>query len=235
MPAVYSLTRDVMITATLQQCGALAKGDAPDATDISDCLVYLQSMLKYWDTQGKKAYCYLTADIPCIAAQASYTIGAGGNVATIDRPIAITYAYTINPTTLGKQPLRPLTKQEFEMLSPRSQPGPSNGYFYDAQINLGVFYPWPVPIDTSQNFTIVAQRPLADVVNNSVAVFDVPQEAYLALIFGLAELVGPIYGVEDKTQNKIDAKAARFLDSYMNFAEEDGSIYFQIDTQGGGR
>lgn len=232
--ATYAVGRDSVITSALQVSGGISKGEAPDATDIADCMVFLQSMLKHWDTLGKKGYVYQTQTFPAVAAKASYSIGLAGDVA-IDRPIDIVMAYTYGVTALDKQPLFKYTKTQFETLTPGNQPGPANGYFYDPQLILGTFNPWPVPADTTRSFAIVVQRPIADLANTSNAVFDVPQEAYLALIFGLGELVGRMFGGEEKTMQWVERKAKEYLDAYGNFAEEDGSLYFQINTQGRGR
>lgn len=228
--ATFSISSNQCITGALQQLGVLAKGEVADSNDLADCLVFLQAMLKFWDTQGKKAWLYQTIQFSCVPNKASYVIGNGGDLA-YDRPIAITQAYSIDGNQ-NKQPLIQLSKQQFEMLTPSNAPGPAVNFFYDAVLPAGVFYMWQVPTDNSRAYGIVVQRPIADLLNSGAATFDVPQEGYLALIFGLAALVGRMYGVEEKTLATVRTDAATFLEVFTSFAEEEASITFQPSTQG---
>lgn len=231
MSATFTITANQVINGALQQLGVLAKGESADATDLADCLIYLQSMLKFWNTQGKKAWLYQTIQFSCVPNKASYSIGNGADLA-FDRPIAITQAYTIDGFT-NKQPVTLLSKQQFEMLTPAVTSGPCVNMFYDASITVGRIYVWQIPSDDTRAYGIVVQRPIADLANSGAATFDILQEGYLALIFGLAQLLGGPYGAEEKTINRVTQAAIVYLEAFSGFAEEDASLTFQPSAQFG--
>lgn len=230
--ALFQITRDQVITGAMQLTGELAKLETPDAQSIIDYTIFLQAMLKFWDVNGYKTWLYQTVQFNCVANKSSYTIGSGGDVGTIDRPTRIPQAFTMDSSG-NKNPLIKYSKQQFENLTPNNQPGPANAYFYDLQLLLGVFKPWPVPTDTSRTYNIVLARPIADIAASGTATFDIPQEGFLALIWGLAEQIGPINGCEEKALTRIERKAPIYLDAFMDFSEEDDSVLFQPNPQGG--
>lgn len=230
MSATFSITRDQLIKASMQICGAIAASEAPSTTDLTDCSLMLGAMLKYWNTNGFEAWCYQTLNWPCVANQSQYTIGEVGANVTNTRPLRIAQAWTVSSSG-DIQPLVRQTRDEFNRLSPRLSPGPSNTFYYDQQIPLGIFNPWPVPNNTERTFYASIQRPINDITTGA-GTFDIPQEGYLALIWGLAELIMPSYGTEENTQRRIEKNAPKFLQVFTDFWDEDGSVYFQPGMRG---
>lgn len=224
MTATFSVTRDDVITKALQLCEALGAGEAASTNDLTDCSMMLQAMLKYWNTKGYQAWCYQLLTFPCVIAQASYTIGESGANVNNPRPIRVAQAWTQDANQLV-QPLSPMSRQQYFNLSPRNAPGPANSYYYDPQIPNGVFYAWTLPVDASRSYYLSIQRPINDISSGS-ATFDVPQEGFLALMWGLAEEVKTMYGTSRDTQAVIAAKAAEYIEVFSDFAQEDGNTYF---------
>lgn len=231
MSATFNLTRDTVIKMALQTCGALSRGQTPNSDDITDCSNFLGAMLKYWSVEkGFNAWSYATLSWPTVVGKLSYTIGEAGADITSVRPLKIAQAWTVATSGGSIQPLVSMTRQEFNLLSPRNSPGPTTSYYYDAQLTRGIFNVWSVPTDTTRSFSATIVRPIDDITTGG-SNFDVPQEGLLALVWGLAELVMPMYGTEEMTQRRIETNAPKFLASYMDFNQEDGSIYFQPSFQ----
>lgn len=231
MTATFNLSRDQVIKMAMQVIGALSRGQSPDATDLSDCSLFLGAMIKQWSVEkGFNAWCYENISWPCVAAQPSYTIGESAANVTNERPLKIAQAWTVGVSG-DIQPLTQQTREQFNRLSPRNAPGPTTCYYYDPQLIRGIFNIWPVPTDTSRSFTASIIRPIGDIVAGGDT-FDVPQEGLLALVWGLAELIMPVYGTEEMTQRRIEKNAPRFLEGYMDFNQEDGSIIFQPTYSG---
>lgn len=230
MSAIFSVTRDEVIKAAMQECQALARGQSPQAGDITDCALRLGAMLKFWNTNGFQAWCYQTLSFPSVANQLSYTIGESGANVTNVRPLRVTQVWTKDSNDLV-QPLVINTRQQFNMQSPSNAPGPATSAYYDPQLGRGVFYPWPIPTDTTRTFYLNIQRPINDITTGG-GTFDIPQEGYLALVYGLAELIMGIYGTETNEQKRIEKMAARYLVVFSDFADEDGSVFFQPNSQG---
>lgn len=237
MSATLSITRDEVIKAAMQVCQALAKGQSPDATDLADFSVFLNAMLKLWNTQGYKAWLWQTLIIPCVANKVSYTIGEAAADFTAPKPLRVLQAYTTDANG-NKTPLQFMERANWESLTPKNAPGVCNSFYYDPMVDgpgglathKGTFYPWLVPTDTSQTFNLVVMRPIEDILTGA-GTFDIPSEAYLALIWGLAEQIGSLCGTSDGQLRRIEGKAAEYRDTALNFWEEDGSVFFQPSAQ----
>lgn len=233
MTATYQITRDEVLKAAWQTCQVLGEGEALSSTQITDSLPFLQSLLKMWNMEGYNAWLYATINWPSQAAKASYTIGTAGSPdINQDRPVRMPSAWTQDASG-NKTPLNPFTQQEFSLLTPPTAPGPPNSYLYDRQLSLGVFKPWPVPSDTSLTFYALVQRPISDLAASGSATFDIEQEWFIPLIWCLAEQLMGIAGTEEQQCRRIEKNAEKFLEKATNFTQEDGSVYFQPNPQGG--
>lgn len=232
MSATFNLTRDQVIKMSLQVCGKLGSTQSPSSTDITDCSLFLGALLKFWSTQkGFDAWCYQTINWACVANKISYTIGeAGADVINV-RPLKIAQGWTVATSGGDIQPLVPSTREQFNRLSPRTSEGPTTTYYYDPQLTRGIYHVWPVPTDTTRSFYASIVRPINDILLAGDN-FDLPQEGLLAVVWGLAELIMPMYGVEEMTQRRIEKNAPIFLEAFTSFNEEDGSVFFQPSSQG---
>lgn len=233
MSATFKITKIQVITGALQLCQVLAEGETPSPQKSTDCTVFLQAMLKSWDKKGWQAHLYQTINWTSIAAHNPYTIGEGGGVdVTNVRPTRVPQAYT-RSTSGNDVPLMLLTRQQWERLTPKSSSGPPNSFYYDAQLDTGLFYAWPVNPDTSLTFFALIERPISDIAAADASTFDIPQEGYLALIWGLADQIKLIMGCPVDVRREIAATAPAMIDTYISEEEEDGSVYFQPSPQGG--
>lgn len=234
MTATYAITRDEAIKAAGQLCLAYGQGEAPTSQDITDSLPFLQSLLKFWsDTEGYNAWLYKSFNFPSVAAKVSYTIGTGGDVTSVDRPVKIPQAWTQDAGG-NKQPLIMVSRQDFEKLTPPNAPGPANTAHYSRELGLGVFYPWPVPSDTSLTFYCLAQRPIVDLAASGTATFDIEQSWYLPFIWGFAEQLMGLFGTEEQQCRRIEKNAAKYLERASSATEEDADIRFTPSMRGGG-
>jgi hypothetical protein len=64
---------------------------------------------------------------------------------------------------------------------------------YDRQRDGGTLYVWPAPDSTAGTIKFTYRRRIMDM-DASSNNFDLPQEWYMALVYGLAESLIPIYG-----------------------------------------
>lgn len=237
MPATYQITRDDLFTVALQHCQVLGQGETIGANDITDVTRHAQLLLKYFNTKGWNTWLTKTISFTAITARSSgYAIGtaAGADVAQ-DRPVQIAQAYTRDANGYDT-PLTPLTRQEWELLTPKTSVGPPNSFYYDRGVTPagnGLFYPWPILADTSLTFYCVEQRPILDLVASSTATFDVEQEVQMCLGWCLAEQIMGMCETEESQCRRIEKNAAKYLAECFDFTEEQGSIYLQPNPQGG--
>lgn len=237
MTATFTLSRDQAITGAMQLCGALDEGGTPSAQQIIDFGIFLNALLKLWEVDGYKGWCYQTLSFPAVAAKISYTIGEAASDVTNPRPVRMPAAW-IQDTQGNKVPLLVKTRQGFDLMTPGNAPGPANCFYYDPQLTKGIFFPWQVPTVTEVangcTFYCTIQRPISDITTGG-QVFDVDQVLYLAVIWGLAEQIMLIVGTEENIMRRIEKNAPVYKEAAMAFLEEDGDVTFTPDFSGGGR
>lgn len=226
----FSVTRDDIINAALRACGVLQDGQTASTQQLTDGAQALNLLLKYYATKGWLLWVYEWVPIPLVAAQASYTIGPSGANVTDDRPLRVARGFIRNLTTNFDTPMLMLTRQAYDMTTPKDTPGVPNSFYYDPQVvsggttvGKGTVYVWPVPTDASYSVYLTVQRHIQDITSGSQQ-FEVPQEWFLPLKWQLASEIGPEYGVTERSQQRIDGKAEYYLTQVSDFAvaEEDG-------------
>ena len=228
---VFNPSRDDIITAALRACGVLQEGQLPNATQISDAGSALNVMLKYYAIKGWLLWLYQKISFPTVPLDSTYTIAPISAQITANRPLRISQAFIRDETTGFDTPLIILTKQEYELLSPKTQAGVPNSIYYDPQLTTGSFYLWPVPQDTTHTIYVVIQRQIEEVTTGAQT-FDAPQEWFLPLKWNLASEIGPEYGVTERQQQRIDQRAQAYLQEITDFAvAEEPSVYFTPNPQ----
>jgi len=233
----FTVTRDEIIAAALRLCGVLQDGQAVSTQQTTDAAQALNILLKNFSIKGWIQHLYLWVNIPLVSGQASYTLGASGAGTPLDRPMRIARGFIRN-TNGYDTPMIQLTRQEYDVTTPKDIPGIPNSFYYDALVGVtsttvgaGKLYTWPVINDTGYEMYVTVERQIQDI-TNSTQQFDLPQEWFLPLKWQLAAEIGPEYGVTERTQQRIDQKAAMYLEDVANFATaEEPSVYFSPSSQ----
>ncbi len=238
--AVFTVTRDEIVRAALRSLKVISDGQTPLSSDFTDCAFALNLLLKSIAADGYLNWVYQTIDVPLIAAKPSYTIAESGADVTAYRPVRIASAYLRDSSTPPNDvSMEPLSRQQFEMLTPKTTPGVPTQFYYDQQLTAGVAYFWPI-VSASSVYTarLLVQRPIQDIAAGATSTqnFDLPQEWFLPLRWILADEVSPEYEVDLATINMISKRAGYWRDQMANFSREEGSVFFQPDPQSiGGR
>lgn len=230
MSTTFSVSRDDCIKAALRLLGHLAEGETPSSEDLTNGAQALNILFKTWADKGYKAFCYRNYSFAFVAAKVSWTVGPAGDV-NVDRPQRIADAWWQDSNGL-RSPLKPLERERFYRLSPATQQGTPVNYYYDAQLSLGVFYPWPIPLDTNGTFYISVQRPIDDISAGGDPVL-LPQTWFRAVKWCLADELGLEYRPHPDVLDRIDKKAERYIMEAADLEEEQGSIYLQPASNGG--
>lgn len=175
--AVYQL-----IAGALRLCGGCGPQEIPTLGLVNNGLYALNAMIQSWQAMNMHVWTQETISFSTIAAQGVYTIGTGGNVSTVQRPLRVSGARRIAGTTVT--PLIPMSRWDVANLSPTPD-GPPANYFYDPkQPPLGALSLIPAP-DAVYTVNLTAQRPLqtfADLTGTA----DFPDEWMAALRYNLA-------------------------------------------------
>jgi hypothetical protein len=156
------------------------------------------------------------------------------------------YAYTIrldepfNVFSAARQseslidvPMKPLSYQNYFELPNKSGSGTPVEYNYDRQLGFARISVWPVPqnVKSLMKITYAAKIEDLDSTDNNP---DFPQEWYDPLVLNLAVKLAPAFGKNTAPAfADLRQQAAESLDLVLRFDNEQGSIYFQPDSQGG--
>lgn len=232
MTTTFSVTRDDVINASLRLLGVLAEGETASTEDLTNCAQAMNILLKKWADQGYKGWLYVNVSFPFVASREFWTVGPTGQVVT-NRPQRVADAWW-ETSTGERQAMFMLERERFFKLSPKNQTStaPTNWY-YDPQLDNGLFYPWPQCLDTNGTFYLSCQRPIEDILAGG-SVVQVPQTWYAALKWNLADEVGLEYRPHPDVLDRIERKAPLYLAQCSNLEEEQGSVMFTPGPYGAG-
>lgn len=224
MTTTFSVTRDQVIQGALRILGVVIEGQVPTTEQYTTGTEALNYLLKSWNRQGLNLWTMRMASIPLVSGTASYTLGSTGSV-VMDRPSKILNAY-IRTSSGNDTPITLVTKAEYNMLGSKTSQGRPNQFHYDPYLNNGTILFYPVPNDSTLTAWFEYQAPISDI-TASTDVPEVPQEAYQALKWGLADQLSLEYGVDAQTRGEISTRAALEKKDFFDYNVEDGSITFQ--------
>ena len=248
--ASITLTRDGLITSSLQALRVLQEGQVANATQIADAAMPLNMLIANWQSNGLQLWTYQLLPIPCVANKYVYTIGPSGADITSTRPLRLMddgsfIRNNINPATPVDTPLIILSRTDYNNMGSKTSQGVVNSLYYQPGIDVagGVTSPstgygtlnvYVNPLNTSYTIYGNFQRPIYTMSGASDE-FDFPTEWFLALRYGLAEILADDYEVPDNRLMRIAAQAKRYHDGVQDWSVEQAKFRFQPDNRMGAR
>lgn len=233
--AAFLVTRDDVISAALRTLKVIAVGATPSSDDTTNCTFALNMLLKELDAEGYLNWVYQTISIPFVASQTTYTIAEAGTPSLTNyRPVKIAHVWRRDGSTPPiDTPMSPLSRQQYDQLTPKAITGVPTNWYYDPQISLGSVSVWPAPLDATYTMFLCIQRPIQDIATgaSSSQNFDVTQEWFRTLRWLLADEVSAEYEVDLDTINMVRQQANMLRQKMANFSQEDASILLQPDPQ----
>ena len=231
--ASFLVSRDDIIQAALRSLKVIGVGETPGTEDYTNCAFALNTLLKELNTEGKMAWLFQTVVFPFQANKGSYTIAETGADVANTRPVSILHVFRRDSNSIDT-PMTKMTRQEYDQLPNKSQTGTPVNWMYDDQIGLATVYFWLVPQDTTYSCGLVIQRPIQDILSSGQN-FDVSQEWFSTLRWILADEVSSEYEVDLQTQQMVRSRAETKRAKLADFSQEEGSVFFMPDPQGGFR
>lgn len=216
-----------LITGSLRLLGAVASGEAPAPNELADGLSVLNEMIDSWSNESLMVYAQVRESFLLTAAQASYTIGTGGNFNT-SRPTALDIAsIEIQTNPLNEIAVEILNLAQWSEIAVKSTTGaiPTKIYLEDtfplATVNL-----WPVP-SVPNKLILYSTKPLSGFASiNDVVIL--PPGYAKALRYGLAIELAPEYAKQldqSVVAGAIGSKAAlKVINSEPNYLETDPAL-----------
>lgn len=228
----FNVTRDQLITSALRMIGAVAQGETPTSTQITEAAEALNMMVKAWEADGMPLWGIAETSITLVAGTNKYQIGIGKTV-DIPKPLKVIQAWNRDNTSKVDIPMRILTKQEYNILGNKTTSGNPIQMYYQPMLNYGDLYVFPTPatVDATNNKVyIVYQRPFEDFLVTGDNP-DFPQEWLDALKYGLAARLAAEYGLSTEQRMLLQKEAKEVKDLALSFGTEEGSLYLGVDVR----
>jgi hypothetical protein len=223
---IYELDRDDLISAAMRKLGVLSKGQSPDAEDLANGQTALNGLVAEFQTLGMPLWKRNQYSLTLTSNIASYTIGVGQ---TVNTPFPLKLQSVVVRDSSGSaQEVFPVARTEFNLLN-TSSTGKPNQYTYQTFVNSGVLKLWPKP-DSAYVLELTYTEPLEGFTAASETP-DFPQEWQNALVYGLAVLLAPEYGVPLNDRQVLAKEAEKHLDIAKDFDYENTSVYFQVSRE----
>lgn len=221
-----------IVTQALYEIAMYGPHDTIPSAETADCLVVLNYLVKQWmgdpdvETKGLKMWqrTETSLDLGTAGAAISYSLASGASGWAGESPVNIR-SVTFKDSNNQETTLSPMTAEEFQAITDKTQTGTPTRYYYERGYSGGTIYLNRVPSQTSSCYLdILYLRPLYDVDQLSDDV-DFPQQWYLALYLNLAVLLGPRYGKEVYPTTQQNAFGA--LQKAQAFYPEDVNVSFE--------
>jgi len=228
----FATSRNELISGALRICGAIAQGETPTATQITEAAEALNMLVKAMEADGMPLWAMKEYNVPLTASTTSYRIGLSQTINT-PKPLKIIQAMLRNTVTNIDIPMLGLTRTDYNILGNKTTEGLPIQWYYDVQNTYGDLKLFPTPDATAQAsyvVRIVYQRPFEDFDAASDEP-DFPQEWFDALKFGLADRLAPEYGLAIQERADLNKRAKELRMEALSFGTETGSIRFGADLR----
>ena len=229
-----------LITLALKRLRVLQAGAVPSAEDQADAFLLLNAMVSSWSLQPGTIQRIVRTPWPIVASQASYTVGAGGQI-NIARPAAptaidrITFQDTSQTPTLEYPGVAPLTEDQYAAIPLKTLTSPyPQGWYYTPTVPLGTLSPFPIPTSATLTGVIYVPTPIAQFATVTDTLV-LPDGYELALIENLAVLCSTQWGVPLDPELKRSALESKAWIRTRNLRMSELSTAGVVALFGGGR
>jgi len=226
----WQLDRDGLVKAAMRKIAALAKGQTPDTEDYTNGTIALNGLVAQYQVLGMHLWKRAEYSVPLVAGQISYNIGVGQAINT-PFPLKIHEAILEDSASDSQIDVEILSVYDFLLLPQNSSSGSPVNITYQPFVNRGVIRVWPTPDATAaatKTLKIVYESPVEDFVTATDNP-DFPKEWHNALIYGLAVLLAPEYGVPLDDRRQLQKEHDTYLQTAVDSGVEQTSMFFQID------
>ena len=147
----------------------------------------------------------------------------------MDRPLRILQA-VLRDSDSHDTSVDIIAQQDYMDLSSKTEEGSITQVHYDPQTSAGVLYVWPSPESVTSTLELIVERTIEDM-DNATDDFDVPQEWYEPILYGLAERAALFFHANEKITILLGQKADDYLRKVMNFDVENTSLFLSPRTR----
>lgn len=215
----YTYTRDQIINAALRKLTVLSEGVSANSTQLSTGAEALNLLVLQLQPLGLTLWSRKTTTVTMVAGTSSYTLSA-------PKPLRILQAYRRNTADQTNVDVEILPDYDFNLLPPSSTGVPTS-VTYQPKVGQGILKVWPTPSSSMPAGTTlyVVNQSEIEVFTAGSETPDFPQEWYLTLVYQLAVMLAPEYGIPREDRSALEKEAEKYLTTVLGLGMEDGSIY----------
>lgn len=246
--ASFTMSRDGMITASLRKLRVLQEAQQPSFYDLYSGNEAINILLKNWQVQGLTLSLMQQIAIPCVAGQTAYTIGPVDADVIIERPVRLYDGSFIRHTDSGvvtDTTLEIINRQTYEQILAKSVVASTTQIYYFPGIDIapvgplyptspsigwGTLYIFNPAVDSSYTIYINTQRAVQDMIDGGDE-FDLPQEWFLPLVWGLAAQLADEYEVPEDRCNRLFKWAEYYRNQLQDWQKTLGDTNFGDERQ----
>jgi len=224
----WSLKRDAVIQAAMRKLVVLSGGSLPAAFETTNATEALNAMVKGFQVDGMPVWAIKDYSLTTVAGTSAYNIGTGQTVDT-PMPLKLIQASRVESTGATNVPMEIKTHYDYNLLPVNATAGEPVNVFYQPFSTYGTLNLWPTPSDSNTVIKLTYQRPFEDM-TLATDDFDFPAYWTEALIFGLAWRLSYEYGTPIIDRQELQKVAEFFHQQALSFGTEEGSMYFQPNS-----
>lgn len=227
MSTIYTITRDELITTAIGKLGVLARNQVPDSEDLLKGAVSLKLLIGSLRTKGLFLWKRTRYTITPTPNTTMYQIGVGKTINT-PYPLKIENAFSTYASGNQNVPIDIISEMEYNVLPTNSSSGQPLKLTYQPKLDYGEIRIWPKPdatVASNYTFTVIYQAPF-EFPEDGDDTLDFPSEWLLPIVYQLAVLLAPDWGIPLEDRKELHAEAKRYLEMADSFGTEDASLYF---------
>lgn len=222
----YQIDRNSIIDAAIGTLGVLAQGQSPTAADYTIAAKKLNMLIAKLRSKQLPLWTRTEYTITLTASVASYNIGPSQTLNTTF-PLKLLEAYSIPSSGSARIPMTMVSSDQYNLLPTIAGSGQPIQINYQPFINYGTIRIWPTPDSTTASqytIKIVYQAPF-EYFNASTDTMAFPEEYYLPIVYELAALIAPDWGIPLEDRRLLKQEAKEYMDQVDSFGTEDASLY----------
>jgi hypothetical protein len=215
----WELNRNELITRAFAKIGIPGEDNSLSTAQISDGAEALNSVIALAQTDGMPLWKRTTQSVTPSTTSQVYTLSNAVKVAAV---------YILDDGGV-QYPLIEKSLYDF-MYLPQDAIGLPVHWTWQPSIQGSTVSIWPLTSDSTtvsqKTLNIVYQKEF-DGFTSSTETLDFPAYWTLAIVYKVAVLLAPEYGVPLQDRQQLKAEAKEYWDDATGYGDEDGSLYIQ--------
>lgn len=219
----WKLNRDQVITAALRKLGVLPSGGSPSGNQTNEANDSLNALVKTLQADGMPLWKISSQTFTVTSGTASYTVGPSQTI-NCPKPLKILQALT-TPSGGVNTTMNIYNRYDFNELPNTSDfTGEPTTLYYQPGNTTGTITLWPIPDNSTTSITFHYHSPYEDM-SSATDDFDFPSEWMTPLIYLLAWMMAPEYGIPPQDRMLLQKEAEYWHQYALSMGSEEGSFF----------